>query len=69
MSTSGTRTTRDFKGQGNPFYGHRHSTASRSKIAESQRSRYQKAMELLHLKSLSNKSLDEIGDTPAQHFF
>ena len=64
MSTSGTRTTRDYKGKQNPFYGRRHSTTSRCKIAESQRARYQKAMELLHLKSLSIRSLDKIGDTP-----
>lgn len=61
---SDTRTTRDFRGVKNPFYGHRHSATSRCKIAESQRSRYKKAMELLHLKSLSIKSLDKIGDTP-----
>lgn len=64
MSTSDTRTTRDFRGEKNPFYGHCHNSVSRSKIAESQRARYQKAMELLRLKSLSTKSLNETGDTP-----
>lgn len=64
MTTSDTRTTRDYRGVKNPFYGHRHNTTSRGKIAESQRSRYRKAMELLQLKSLSIRSLDKIGDTP-----
>ena len=64
MSNSKTKAIRDFRGVKNPFYGHRHSTTSRGKIAESQRSRYKKAMELLHLKSLSIRSLNKIGDTP-----
>ena len=64
MSTSNKKSIRDFRGENNPFYGHRHNSVSRSKIAESQRLRYQKAMDLLHLKSLSAKSLDKIGDTP-----
>ena len=64
MSNSKTKASRDLRGENNPFYGHRHNSVSRSKIAESQRARYQKAMELLHLKSLSIRSLDKIGDTP-----
>ncbi len=64
MNNDVTKKTRDYSGQKNPFYGHRHSTTSRCKIAESQRERYQKTKELLQLKSLSIKALDKRRDTP-----